>query len=131
MVIDGSALVAIVLGEPEAEACLEAIETAKAPMVLSAVTLVESTIVLAARGGPDAVRDLELLISDYGVRVVPCGPDDAVVAIRGWHRFGKGRHPAALNLGDLFPYALATSRGDSLLFRGEDFTWTDVRSALS
>ncbi|KGN31356.1 ribonuclease [Knoellia sinensis KCTC 19936] len=131
MVIDSSALVAIVLGEPEAEVYLDSIVTAGEPLVMSTVTLVESTMVLEARAGQDAARDLELLMGEYGIQVTPSGPDDAAVAIRGWRRFGKGRHPAALNLGDVFSYALAISRGDSLLFKGDDFARTDVRNALA
>ncbi|KGN37131.1 type II toxin-antitoxin system VapC family toxin [Knoellia subterranea] len=130
MVIDSSALVAIVLGESEAEACLKVMETTAEPLLISPITLVESTIVVEARSGPDAVRDLELLIGEYGIQVSPCAPSDTAAAIEGWRRFGKGRHPAGLNLGDVFPYGLAVSRGDALLFKGEDFARTDVRRAL-
>lgn len=98
---------------------------------MSAVTAVEAAMVVEARHGADGARDLEALISTLSIRVEAVNDAQAGVAKEAWSRFGKGRHPAGLNLGDLFPYALARTTGDSLLFKGDDFNRTDVRSALT
>lgn len=132
MVVDTSILVAIVFGEPDAEVFKLALRSA-APgtIVMSAVTAVEAAMVVEARHGADGARDLEALISTLSIRVEAVNDAQAGVAKEAWSRFGKGRHPAGLNLGDLFPYALARTTGDSLLFKGDDFNRTDVRSALT
>lgn len=125
--VDSSSLVAVVLGESDAERHLARLRVGGAQM--SSVSLVEATIVVEARQGPDAVRDLELLV-DATVDIVPVDLEQARTAIAAWRRFGKGRHPAALNLGDCFSYAVARLTGLPLLFKGDDFTATDVESAL-
>lgn len=132
MVVDTSILVAVVFGEPDAEVFKLALRSA-APgtIVMSAVTAVEAAMVVEARHGADGARDLEALISTLSIRVEAVNDAQAGVAKEAWSRFGKGRHPAGLNLGDLFPYALARTTGDSLLFKGDDFNRTDVRSALT
>ena len=129
MIVDSSALVAIVVGEPDAESLLERLTTGPAPARVSAVGLVEATIVVEARQGPDATRDLRLLLSGAGVEVVPVTEEQAALAIGAWRRFGKGRHPAGLKLGDCFAYAAARACCEPLLFKGGDFAQTDVPAA--
>lgn len=126
MVVDTSVLVAIVLGEHDAESLLAALMSSPGDVALSAVGMVEASIVVEARQGPDATRDLQLLLDGLEVSVVPVDKAQATAAIAAWQRFGKGRHPAKLNLGDCFSYALAHQLGDSLLFKGHDFAQTDV-----
>lgn len=130
MVVDTSALVTIVLGEPDAERYLGALLAARDGVQLSAVTAVEATIVVESRQGPDAARDLELLVERLGANITPCDTDQVAAAISGWRRFGKGRHRAGLNLGDCFSYALARTSHEELLFKGDDFVETDARPAL-
>ena len=128
MVIDSSALVAIVFGETDAGSFLDRIAAASG-VAVSAVSLVESTMVVESRQGAKATADLELLLQRVHAEIVPVDAEQATAALTAWRRFGKGRHPAGLNLGDCFVYALARTRGDELLFKGEDFTQTDIRSA--
>lgn len=125
MVIDTSALLAILLDEPERRAFNEAIEAADA-RVLSVATLVEVSIVIESRFGTDGLRDLDLFVDRAGIELASVDLAQASVARRAFSRFGKGRHPAGLNYGDCFSYALATVRGEPLLYKGADFGQTDV-----
>src|SRR5699024_10927361 len=125
--VDSSALVAIVLGEPEAEAMLSVLQ--RHPALLGAATWLESSIVVEARQGPDATRDLDLLVTDAIAEVVPFDAAHARVAREAWRRFGKGRHPAGLNYGDCLAYASARVHDAPLLFKGEDFPKTDITAA--
>jgi ribonuclease VapC len=124
---DTSALIAVVLGEPDAERFLAALESDS--VALSAVSLTEARIVAEARQGQDATRDLELLVSAVVDRLVAVDEAQASAAVAAWRRFGKGRHPAGLNLGDCFAYATASLANIPLLFKGDDFGQTDLRSA--
>ena len=126
--VDTSSLVAIVLGEDDAERHLDVLRGSAAR--LSTVTVVEATIVVEARQGPDASRDLQLLIDGAIQEVVPVDEEQAFAAVAAWRRFGRGRHPAALNFGDCFSYAVARLGGLPLLFKGNDFSQTDVELAL-
>ena len=128
MVLDTSALVAVLAGEPTASALLERI-AAEQDVAMSAGTLLEALVVLQARYGDEGVRDLRLLLHAADARVVPFDADHAELAHVGFVRFGKGRHAAALNLGDLHAYALAKAHGAPLLFVGDDFARTDVAVA--
>lgn len=96
---------------------------------MASVSMVEASIVLESRQGIEAAHDLQSLLADLEVEIVPVDEELCLAAIAGWRRFGKGRHPAALNFGDTFAYALAQLSGQSLLFVGNDFSQTDVRSA--
>jgi ribonuclease VapC len=125
MVIDTSALVAILLGEPERRAFIEAIEAADARL-MSVATFVEISIVIDARHGAEGVRDLEHFIARAGIELVPVDGEHGKTACSAFSRFGKGRHRAGLNFGDCFSYALAMSTGEPLLFKGNDFVHTDV-----
>lgn len=130
MVVDTSALAAIILGEEDAEALLSALLHTGEVVRVSAATLVEATMVVEARHGPDATGDLDLLLAKVDAEITSVDPDQGRLAVAAWRRFGKGRHPAALNLGDCFSYALARSAGEALLFNGRDFAQTDIGSAL-
>lgn len=124
--VDTSALVAIVLGEPDAESLLSVLQREDA--IASAATLVEAEIVVTARQGPDAARDLQLLI-DSSIDIIAFDTAHARAAVSAWSRFGKGRHSASLNFGDCLAYAVASVGGVPLLFKGDDFTRTDVQAA--
>ena len=117
MVIDPSALLAILLKEPEAEALARAIWRGT-PRLLSAAGLLEASMVIEARLGVEGSRDLDLLIYRAGIEIVPVDVQQADVARVAWRRYGKGNHPAALNFGDCFSYALAKVTGGPLLFKG-------------
>ena len=129
MVIDTSALVAILACESEGHAFLSAIEAADARL-LSAATFVEISIVLEARHGAEGPRHLDLFLDRAGVEIVPVDVEQAREARQAFARFGKGRDAAALNFGDCFAYALATVSGEPLLFKGDDFARTDVERAV-
>lgn len=125
MVIDTSALVAILQREPERRVLIEAIEAADARL-MSVATLVEISIVIEARYGAEGLRDLEHFVGRAAIEVVPVDVEQGTIACSAFSRFGKGRHRAGLNYGDTFSYALALSAGEPLLFKGEDFAHTDV-----
>jgi ribonuclease VapC len=125
MVLDTSALLAILQDEPERRRFNEAIEAAD-QVLLSTTSFVEASIVVEARYGAEGVRDFELLIDRAGVELVPVDAAQARVACRAYSRFGKGRHRAGLNFGDLFAYALASVRREPLLCKGDDFRHTDL-----
>ena len=125
MVIDTSSLVAVLLGEPEAPRLAQAIEAAS-PRLLSAASLLEASIVIESRKGEAGGRELDLLLYRAAIEIVPVDHDQAEVARVAWRRFGKGRHPAALNYGDCFAYALARCRNLPLLYCGNDFASTDI-----
>jgi ribonuclease VapC len=131
MVLDTSALLAVLLNEPEAPAFRLALE-ADPVRLLSAASLVETSIVIEARVGEPGGRELDLLIHKAAIEVVAVDAAQAELARHAYRQFGKGRHPAGLNYGDCFAYALAQSAGEPLLFKGDDFSRTDVaRVALS
>ena len=128
MVIDTSALVAILLDEPERRAFNEKIE-ADPRRLLSAVTFVETALVIEARVGEAGGRELDLFLHRAGVETVPVDADQAEIARRAFRRYGRGRHPAGLNFGDCFAYALVKTTGEPLLFKGDDFGRTDIVAA--
>jgi ribonuclease VapC len=130
MVVDTSALVAILFREPDAERFGDAVSAA-AVRLLSAVTRVELSFVVEARKREAGRADLERLLREGIFEIVSVTPQQAQIATDAFRRFGKGRHRAGLNIGDCFSYALAIATGDPLLFKGDDFVHTDVRSALS
>jgi len=125
MVMDTSALMALLLGEPEAETFASAIAS-DSRRLLSAVSALEASIVIEARKGPDGSRELDLLLSRIGAVVVPFNQAQLQIARDAWRRFGKGNHPAGLNFGDCCSYALSKASHEPLLFKGKDFSQTDV-----
>ena len=128
MVIDASALLAILLGEPEAERLATAI-AADPTRLASAFTALEAGIVIEARKGDAGGRELDLLLHRSGVELVPLTASQHEIARHAWRRFGKGRHAAGLNIGDCCSFALARSSGEPLLFTGGDFAKTDIAAA--
>lgn len=127
MVIDTSALIAVVLGEPDAEQFSDTMAAANASM--SAASFVEASIMAEGRLGQSGTAVLAAVLHEADIVVKPVDLDQAHLAVGAWRRFGKGRHPARLNLGDCFSYALARSLDEPLLFKGDDFAQTDIRSA--
>lgn len=125
MVIDTSALLAILQDEPERRAFNEAIEAADT-RAMSMANFVEASIVIESRYGAEGIRDLDLFIERAAIELVDVTLPQGHAARRAFARYGKGRHPAGLNFGDCFAYALATERSEPLLFKGEDFDKTDV-----
>ncbi len=129
MVVDTSAIVAVLLREPGAEQFDEAL--AAAPLrLISAVSRVELSFVIEGRKQAAGRADLERLLQVGEFEIASVTPDQALVAIDAFRRFGKGRHPAGLNIGDCFAYALAAVNDMPLLYKGDDFGRTDIRSAL-
>ncbi len=128
MILDSSALLAILQDEPERHAFNRLLEEAESRR-LSVASFIEVSIVLECRFGPQGVRDLDLFLERAGVELVPVDAAQANAARQAFARFGKGRHPAGLNYGDVFAYALAVTVGEPLLFKGEDFAKTDVMRA--
>ena len=126
MVVDTSALIAIALGEPQAEACSAAL-AAEAALVISAGTVAESLIVAERRGVGHEVRRL---IDGLGFETAHVTLAVARRIAQAYGQWGKGVHPAGLNLGDCFAYELAKDRECRLLFVGDDFTKTDIESVL-
>ena len=129
MVLDTSALLALLLDEPEAELFRAAVEE-DATRLVSAATLLETALVIEARKGEAGGRELDLLIHRAEVAVVPVDAEHVDEARRAYRRFGKGRHAAGLDFGDLFAYALARASGEPLLFKGDDFARTDVARVI-
>jgi len=125
MVIDTSAIVAIALDEPEA-AEFETRIAGDTVRLISAATVLEAAMVVETRLGEAAGRELDLWLLKAGVDIIPVDAEQLDAARRGWRRFGKGRHQAALNYGDCFAYALAKTRQEPLLFKGNDFGRTDI-----
>lgn len=127
MIVDTSALIAVLRGEPEARQLL-AVMLRESVVRMSSATLLETRIVAEreGRGG----SEVDELIAEAGIDIVPPDLQQIEFAFEGFQRFGKGRHPAGLNFGDLFAYALARSAGEPLLFKGADFGQTDVESAI-
>jgi ribonuclease VapC len=128
MVVDSSALVAILLGEPGADALAVTLAGARQP-VISAPNWLEAMIVIHTRLGQAGVAALTHLLDAAAVQVEPVDAALAATAFDAWRRFGKGRHPASLNFGDCFAYALASTLGVPLLFKGRDFAQTDIVGA--
>ena len=129
MVVDTSAIVAILLDEPEA-ARFSDILGGHAQALMSAVTRVELSLVIEGRYGQPGRVDLEALLGQARIEVIPVSLHHADMAIEAFRRFCRGRHPAALNIGDCFSYALAKATDQPLLFKGGDFAQTDIRAAL-
>jgi ribonuclease VapC len=125
VVVDSSALLAVLLDEPEQHAVTTAIEAAGSKS-MSVATFVEASIVIESRYGGQGLYELDTLLERSGIELVPVDVEQAKVARRAFSRFGKGRHPARLNYGDCFAYALARVLGEPLLFKGNDFAETDV-----
>jgi len=128
MTLDSSALVAILFGEAGYLDLVDHILAAD-EVRISAPTLVEASLVLAGRRKSTGAGEVEALAKELGVTVVPFGERESQAAVAAFLRYGRGRHPAALNFGDCLAYAAASVAGDSLLFVGDDFRKTDITAA--
>lgn len=129
MVIDSSALAAILFGEPEYRIFIEAIEGA-GERLMSVANWVEVSIVVTTRHGAEGDLALQRFMERAGIEIVPLDLEQGKLAREAWQQFGKGRHPAGLNFGDCFAYALSRQRGQRLLYKGEDFSKTDISGAI-
>ena len=124
MMIDTSAIVAILFAEPEANTLQSAI--ARDPVrKISAVTFLELNMVVEARKGIAAVAELDALMADLHIAIIPFDGAQARRALLAWRHYGKGRHPAGLNLGDVCTFAAASDQEEPILFKGDDFSRTD------
>ena len=129
MVLDTSALLAVLLGEPERDPFIVVLAEAEDPLI-SAATLVESSIVMRAKTGDHGVADLDDLLAAAAARCVAVDEVQAHLARDAFARFGKGRAAAGLNFGECFSYALARATDRPLLFKGDGFRRTDVTPAV-
>jgi ribonuclease VapC len=129
VVVDTSALVAVLLGESERDALIARLAEAEDPLI-SAATLVEASIVMLAKSGDAGLADLDELLAAAAVRCIAVDSVQAQLARDAFVRFGKGRAPAGLNFGDCFSYALAKATARPLLFKSSDFSDTDITPAL-
>jgi ribonuclease VapC len=126
VIVDSSVFVTVLMAEPDADELSDVLEARS--FAVSAATLTESMIVLRAKGGEEKVRALDDLLREAAGLVVPLDEGQARLASDAYRRFGRGSgHPARLNYGDCFSYALAITRDEPLLFTGDDFIHTDVR----
>jgi ribonuclease VapC len=125
MVLDTSALIAILTAEAEAERFASAIATADRRL-LSAANWLETAVVIETRYGPAGGQKLDELVQIAQIQIEPVTAEQAAIARQAYQMYGKGRHPAGLNFGDCFAYALAKSKGEPLLFKGSDFNQTDL-----
>lgn len=129
MVIDSSAIVAILFDEPERDEFTRLIEDTGSRLV-SVVSRVETAFVVEGRKGNAGRERLDRFFRLTGAEIVSATPEQAELAVEAFRRFGRGRHPAALNIGDCFAYALAKTTGERLLFKGRDFARTDIVPAI-
>lgn len=128
MIVDTSAIIAIALAEPGAEQLLRALHSADTRR-MSVASALEACLVLVGRLGEAGKSDLDALLRQLRIELVPVDLEQAAIAQEAAVRFGRGRHSASLNYGDCFSYALAAATGDQLLCTGDDFPATDIRVA--
>jgi ribonuclease VapC len=130
MIVDTSAIIAVLAKEPDGDRYLAVIEQSDL-VSISAVTVLETRIVLSTRFSQALAQEFERLLQSGELTIVPFGKDQAEAAFAAFKRFGKGQgHPAQLNIMDCAAYALAHTRGEPLLFKGNDFARTDIQPAL-
>lgn len=129
MVIDTSALIAILFGEPEAEIFARVIAD-DPKKIISAFNALETGIVVEARKGEAGGREFDLLMHRAHIEIVAMNADQVELARTAWRVYGKGNHPASLNIGDCCAYALSKYSGEPLLFKGDDFSKTDVKTII-
>lgn len=127
MVIDTSAILAILLGEPEAELYAKAIAD-DSKRLMSAFSALETGIVIEAKKGEAGGREWDILLHRAAIDLIPFTPDQCTLAREAWRKYGKTRHPAGLNIGDCCSYALAKFSGQTLLFKGNGFNKTDLKT---
>lgn len=130
MIVDASAILAMMLKEPEESVFADHIGECAGEMVISPINYLEVSLRIDRGGTPQLSAALDPLLASFGIRIATIGPEQALLAREAYQRYGKGNHPAKLNLGDCFAYALSRARGEPLLFKGDDFRQTDVEAAL-
>ena len=128
MIVDSSAVLAVLYRDPDAERFETAIASVPSSR-MSIANALEASIVVEGRGDMAAGHALDLFLKEAMIELAPVTAEQLEAARRAWRRFGKGSHPAALNFGDCFAYALAEVTGEPLLFKGEDFARTDIEAA--
>lgn len=128
MIIDTSALSAIFFGEPGSDVYIQLIREANRCR-MSAANFVELSMVIDSQLGPEVLRQCDMFLRRSEIVIEPVTVEQALLARQGFLDFGKGRHPAGLNFGDCFAYALAKASDEPLLYKGQDFSKTDIRSA--
>ena len=128
MILDTSAIIAILYGEPEQERFAQLIQDADR-CHMSVASLLELSMVVESQAGPDAARQIDVLIRRAGVVIEPISLEQGALARQAFLDFGKGRNKAGLNFGDCFSYALAKATNEPLLFKGNDFALTDIEPA--
>ena len=129
MVIDPSAVVAILFGEEDAERLSAAID-ADPIRLMSAASVLETSMVIESEQGEEGEREMDFLLLKIGVEIIAFNEEQLKVARYAFREYVKGRHAAGLNFGDCFSYALSRTSGEPLLFKGDDFTKTDVTACL-
>jgi ribonuclease VapC len=130
VILDSSVLVAILQEEPEAQSLLQTLADYRGILRLSAANLLETTIVIDRNDSTELSSRLDALIKELAIEIVPVSAHHANLGRRAYTEFGTGNHPARLNFGDCFAYALAKASGEPLLFKGADFAHTDVTPAV-
>ncbi len=130
MIVDASAVLAMLLKEPEEHAFADFIGERTDDVAISPVNYLEIALRVDRGKTPELSEALDPLLLRLGVKIAPVGPEQARLAREAYQRFGKGKHAAKLNLGDCFAYALARARSEPLLFKGDDFRQTDVEAAV-
>jgi ribonuclease VapC len=130
MVIDSSALIAILCDEPERHRFNRQIEI-ESQRFISTASVLETSIVLETRYGEQASHELDCFLSTASIEICSFDNEQLELARHAYRQYGKGRHPASLNYGDCFSYALAKQKGETLLFKGNDFSKTDISAAIS
>ena len=128
MIVDTSAVVSVLLREPDAQR-FEQLMTGASPCRMSVANYLEAAMVVESRAGDAFGRELDRLIDQTPIQLEPVTIEQAQRAREAWRRFGKGNHPAGLNFGDCFAYALADATREPLLFKGDDFALTDIDAA--
>lgn len=130
MIVDASAILAILLEEADGDAMEDVLLAPRRRHAISPVNYLEAAVRLDSLIGSNKGAELDPLMADFGIEIVPVTPEQASLAREAYRKFGKGKHPAKLNLGDCFAYALSKARGEPLLFKGEDFGLTDIEAAI-
>ena len=130
MVLDTSSVIAILCGEPECEPFIQLVSR-DSKRLISAGTVLELMIVIEVRKGEAGGRELDLFLHRAKIDIVPFDSEQAELAREAWRHYGKGNHPARLNFGDCFAYALSKISGEPLLFKGDDFSQTDIIAAFN
>jgi ribonuclease VapC len=130
MVVDSSALIAILLNEPESELFAQTLAGGERCLI-SAFSALETGIVIESKKGGSGGREFDLLLYKLEAAIIPMDSGQYQLAREAWRNYGKGRHPASLNMGDCCSYALSKFTGESLLYKGNDFSQTDIIPAVS